>query len=190
MNTDIRVDVGFLDHWKTDTLISELGESAVLALMRIWIFAAQNKPDGMLTGIQESTIARIAKWRGEPGSLTNLLVELRFIEKDESGVLMLRDWEERQPESMRRHRYEQSGGYDENGNRLFPDDWQDIKAAVYRRDGRQCQYCGTTDGQFHVDHIVPRIKGGQDTLDNLVVACASCNLSKGSKSASEWMGIS
>lgn len=97
MNTDIRVDVGFLDHWKTDTLISELGESAVLALMRIWIFAAQNKPDGMLTGIQESTIERIAKWRGEPRSLTKLLVELRFIEKDEAGTWVLHDWERHNP---------------------------------------------------------------------------------------------
>ena len=31
MNTDIRVDVGFLDHWKTDTLIATLGSDAVLS---------------------------------------------------------------------------------------------------------------------------------------------------------------
>ena len=51
------------------------------------------------------------------------------------------------------------------------------------------RYCGITDGPFHVDHIVPRVKGGPDTLDNLVVACASCNLSKGSKSVAEWLGV-
>jgi len=97
MNTDIRVDVGFLDHWKTDTLIAELGDAAVLSLMRIWIFAAQNKTDGRLTGINDSTIERIAKWKGPPGALTKLLDELRFIEKDESGVWALHDWERHNP---------------------------------------------------------------------------------------------
>ncbi|MFZ1326875.1 MAG: hypothetical protein WAT67_12795, partial [Candidatus Contendobacter sp.] len=97
MNTDIRVDVGFLDHWKTDTLIATLGADAVLALMRIWIFAAQNKPDGRLTGVQKPVIERIAKWRGEPGALADLLNELRFIEVDENGVWVLHDWERHNP---------------------------------------------------------------------------------------------
>ena len=97
MNTDIRVDVGFLDHWKTDTLIATLGSDAVLSLMRIWIFAAQNKPDGRLTGVQKPVIERIAKWRGGEGELVDLLIELRFIEKDSDGVWSLHDWERHNP---------------------------------------------------------------------------------------------
>lgn len=31
---------------------------------------------------------------------------------------------------------------------------------------------------FHIEHIVPRAKGGADTEDNLALACPSCNLHK------------
>jgi hypothetical protein len=97
MNTDIRVDVGFLDHWKTETLISECGADSVLSLIRIWIFAAQNKPTGRLFGIKSTMIERVAKWRGEGGKLLNCLTDLRFIEQDADGVWCLHDWEEHNP---------------------------------------------------------------------------------------------
>ncbi|MBK7542482.1 MAG: hypothetical protein IPI57_12020 [Candidatus Competibacteraceae bacterium] len=67
MNTDIRIDVGFLDHWKTDLLVCACGAEGIIALMRLWIFAAQNKPDGRLVGVKDEMIERIAKWRGERG---------------------------------------------------------------------------------------------------------------------------
>jgi hypothetical protein len=31
-----------------------------------------------------------------------------------------------------------------------------------------------------VDHVVPRVKGGLDNLDNLVLSCSPCNSRKGS----------
>ena len=54
-----------------------------------------------------------------------------------------------------------------------------LRRAVFRRDGRQCRYCGITFPPFHLDHVVPESKGGKTTHNNLVVACASCNLRKG-----------
>lgn len=33
---------------------------------------------------------------------------------------------------------------------------------------------------FHVEHIVSRKHGGSDNADNLALACADCNLHKGS----------
>ncbi len=34
---------------------------------------------------------------------------------------------------------------------------------------------------FHVEHIVPRSAGGSDDLDNLCLACPSCNLRKSNR---------
>lgn len=56
-----------------------------------------------------------------------------------------------------------------------------VRFAVLNRDGFRCAYCGRgrADGvQLHLDHLVPVARGGKSTLDNLVTACASCNLGK------------
>lgn len=50
-----------------------------------------------------------------------------------------------------------------------------MKTYVYKRDGRQCRYCGDTKGQFHLDHVYPESKGGITKASNLVVSCSSCN---------------
>jgi hypothetical protein len=52
---------------------------------------------------------------------------------------------------------------------------------VLKRDGFACQYCGERAPEvvLHVDHIVARANGGRDELDNLITACASCNIGKG-----------
>ena len=43
-----------------------------------------------------------------------------------------------------------------------------------------CQYCGATT-KLTIDHVVPKSKGGQDTWENLVVACSTCNVKKSDK---------
>ena len=52
----------------------------------------------------------------------------------------------------------------------------------------KCIHCNTRhtlglDGEpltrATIEHIVPRGHGGQDTLDNLAIACARCNIGKG-----------
>jgi len=57
--------------------------------------------------------------------------------------------------------------------------WRKIRQLVINRDGC-CQRCGTEDN-LSVDHIVPRKLGGDDSLSNLEVLCASCNSSKGGR---------
>ncbi len=39
-------------------------------------------------------------------------------------------------------------------------------------------------GAWHVEHSIPRAKGGTDHLNNLYPACASCNCEKGVSSTS------
>jgi 5-methylcytosine-specific restriction endonuclease McrA len=54
------------------------------------------------------------------------------------------------------------------------------RTMIYKRDGHKCQYCGSTK-QLTIDHIIPRSRGGQDTWENLVVACMPCNTRKSDK---------
>lgn len=52
------------------------------------------------------------------------------------------------------------------------------RAMIYKRDGHICQYCGATK-KLTIDHVIPKCRGGEDTWENLVVACSSCNTKKG-----------
>lgn len=54
------------------------------------------------------------------------------------------------------------------------------RALIYKRDGHQCQYCGSTRS-LTIDHIIPKSRGGGDTWLNLVVACNKCNTKKGDR---------
>ena len=59
---------------------------------------------------------------------------------------------------------------------------------VLARDGRVCQYCGAEDAN-QVDHVVPKVAGGGDELDNLLTSCRDCNLRKGKKSVAFFLGL-
>lgn len=50
--------------------------------------------------------------------------------------------------------------------------------------GGVCFYCGSDWSQ--IDHVVPLVRGGSDTLFNLVPSCAECNQKKGAKTADEF----
>ena len=52
---------------------------------------------------------------------------------------------------------------------------------LFLRDGFRCQYCGST-GELTFDHVVPRARGGVTSWNNVVAACAPCNLKKASRS--------
>jgi 5-methylcytosine-specific restriction endonuclease McrA len=57
--------------------------------------------------------------------------------------------------------------------------WRKIRQTIINRDGC-CQACGS-DERLSVDHIVPRVLGGDDSPSNLQVLCSSCNSSKGGR---------
>ena len=54
---------------------------------------------------------------------------------------------------------------------------------VFLRDRFTCQYCGLHGSaeQLTFDHVVPRSRGGRTSWSNVVTACSSCNLRKGSR---------
>ena len=51
---------------------------------------------------------------------------------------------------------------------------------LFLRDEFSCQYCGKK-GEMTFDHVLPRCKGGKTSWENVVAACGSCNLKKGSR---------
>jgi len=62
--------------------------------------------------------------------------------------------------------------------------WRKIRQEILKRDEYRCAYCGHAATQ--IDHVTSLDKGGTDEPDNLVAACATCNLRKGTKNAREF----
>ena len=60
----------------------------------------------------------------------------------------------------------------------------EIQQQVRQRANCLCEYCHASEQwqyvQFTIDHIIPLKRGGQETLDNLALACFHCNRSKSS----------
>lgn len=54
--------------------------------------------------------------------------------------------------------------------------------------GNECIYCGKND-KLTIEHIFPRVYGGEDIPDNVVRVCQSCNSSKSYKGFYEWKGL-
>jgi hypothetical protein len=54
---------------------------------------------------------------------------------------------------------------------------------IFARDKNRCQYCGHRfpTSELSLDHIIPRSMGGKATWDNIVCACAECNVKKGGR---------
>jgi len=67
-----------------------------------------------------------------------------------------------------------------------------VRAEVWDRSNGLCHYCGKEMHPirgFHVDHVIPRCKGGTDDLSNLVASCPTCNMSKGGSVSSRWNNV-
>lgn len=54
---------------------------------------------------------------------------------------------------------------------------------LYARDNNRCQYCGKhfATKELTLDHVIPRVQGGEHTWENLVCACVKCNARKGGR---------
>jgi len=60
---------------------------------------------------------------------------------------------------------------------------------VEARAGGACEYCrllqAGTGVTFHVEHLMPRSRGGRTVMSNLALSCPGCNLAKAERTAGD-----
>ena len=53
---------------------------------------------------------------------------------------------------------------------------------------KECVFCGSSEN-LEADHLIPKSRGGEDSADNLVLSCRTCNASRGDKGVFAWLGL-
>lgn len=93
---DARVKVTLPDHPKTKKLIRKCGQAAAWNLIRLFLFAAANRPDGNLSGMDDEDIEIASDWIGDPGVFLSALIDVRFVTGD-AGKREIHDWSDHNP---------------------------------------------------------------------------------------------
>lgn len=64
----------------------------------------------------------------------------------------------------------------------------DVRYQVFKDSDGRCELCGATKKErpLHVDHIIPRNKGGKNDIENLQILCDKCNCTKGDKDTTDY----
>ena len=93
---DARISVGLPAHPKTKKLIRRLGEGGAWRLVCLFLWVAQSRPDGDLSGMTGEDIELAADWQGEEGSFIKALIEVGFVDGEE-GAYSVHDWQEHNP---------------------------------------------------------------------------------------------
>lgn len=62
----------------------------------------------------------------------------------------------------------------------YPENWDELRRAVYKRDDYTCELCGAQggpygDNELHAHHITPVGIGGSHEPYNLVTLCKTCH---------------
>jgi hypothetical protein len=95
----------------------------------------------------------------------------------------------RATDSVTRPLYEHSSDYLFNMSALTSKEARRIwRSSIKEAWSNRCAYCGKPpidDSSLTIDHVKPRCRGGEDRRSNVIPACVSCNLDKGS--SQDWL---
>ena len=101
MAEDARISTAFPRHHKTVKIQRRLGVEGCWALLCLFLWVAENRPDGNLRGMTAEDIGIAAGWTGNVGELSAVLAEVRFLDGVE-GTYSVHDWSEHNPWAAKR----------------------------------------------------------------------------------------
>ncbi|SFV63063.1 HNH endonuclease [hydrothermal vent metagenome] len=78
-----------------------------------------------------------------------------------------------------------------NGKKLYGDEYQNgelkdtkLRDFIFKKYNYKCVYCGGVGEE--IEHIIPRSKGGTNSIQNLTLSCRKCNIEKGNLSLKDF----
>ncbi len=62
----------------------------------------------------------------------------------------------------------------------------EVREYLLEKFNRTCSYCQVKEVPLEIDHIIPKSRGGGNSISNLTLACTPCNQTKGNQTANEF----
>lgn len=93
----VRIGVDFHRSEVIRTLKRRFGEGACWNLVRLLMWAAENRPTGCLSGLDDTEIEKIAGWKGAPGDFVMELCSIGYLQC-RRPIYCIRGWEAHLPE--------------------------------------------------------------------------------------------
>ncbi len=140
------------DHRKIYALSDVLNISVPLAiglLLCLWLWAMDNTVSGNLDDISAHTIARGAKWDGDPEQFLNALIATHFVDIDDGGRRFFHSWSE----------YE---------GKFISDRENEKERSYNRRRNLQVSNRQSTTGRLTVDQKTTDGRQHQITVDKII----------------------
>lgn len=141
-----------------------------------------------------------AKWRNENKEKKNLITRIwqslnldkhrmssrRYYENHKEKVIATnKRYNEENPESRRTAKFNRRAREESADGKISKREWVELCDKY----GNRCLCCGRNDVKLTLDHVVPLVKGGSNTIENAQPLCQSCNSKKHTKTI-DYRGIS
>ncbi len=97
MSNDARLNTGILQHPKSKKLNRKFGPQGPLSFIALILWAAANRPDGDLAGMDADDIELAIDWPLDPGIFFEALIQLRLLDEIEPGHYLIHDWQDHNP---------------------------------------------------------------------------------------------
>lgn len=93
---DARIQTSLPTHPKTKKLIRRLGAGGAWHLIRLFLWAAENRSDGDLSGLTDEDLELAVDYDGEEGLFVQTLASVGFLDGEERARI-IHDWAEHNP---------------------------------------------------------------------------------------------
>jgi hypothetical protein len=107
----MKLDPGFINHWKTQHLLDELGGDGLVALLRLW-GQAQIKREWKGLRLTAKRLAMETKWKADENHLFSVLTnpDAPWLDKNEDGTFDIHGFEEHQKQVIHLWNHGNKGG--------------------------------------------------------------------------------
>lgn len=131
-------------------------------------FLNRTRPKGWLAPSLKSRVDNIGNW-------TRKLINLSPISSISSELVRF---------DMQKLRNPEIDGVSYQQGSLFG---FEVKEYLLHKWNHNCAYCNARNIPLEIEHVVPKSKGGSNSVSNLVIACRSCNEKKSNLSIDQFL---